>query len=126
MVTPGVQTTASVTWINTNSSFETPPKTIASSSISPDRPSYLRIRPPRGSEAEKWHFSNNTDLMMSLFASQGSIVDISFDYVLSDSATSAAQLAGPTISGGTNGLVAHKTISGSTGTLVISVPLNGN
>jgi len=123
--TAGTAVTASVSWLNSALDFESPPVTHSDSSISFDHPAYLCLKPPKGSISSKWHRSDDDTLVMDLRCPTGTTIDWLFDWVLSDSLTIQAQIAGPTISGGTVGVVYHKTITGSSGTLVIINVLNG-
>lgn len=122
--TAGTAVTATVSWLNSALDFESPPVTHSDTSISYDHPAYLSLKPPKGSIASKWHRSDDDTFVIDMRGPVGMTVDWLFDWVLSDSATIQAQIAGPTLSGATNGVIYHKTITGSSGTLVAVNVLN--
>jgi len=108
VATAGVPVTISLTWLETTNDFESPPKTISDTSISFDKPAFLLAVPPRGSLASKWHGSAQTDVMVTLSYAVGTIMDVTYQYVLFDKGTS---LAGPAIAAGfTDGDVVHKSL----------------
>jgi hypothetical protein len=122
--TAGTAITSSITWTSSAFDFESPPITRSDSSISYDHPAYLCVLPPRGSVASKWHRSDDTTVVYDMRCPVGTTVDFTFDWVLSDSATTQAQIAGPALSGATAGIVYHKTLAGASGSLVVNNILN--
>jgi hypothetical protein len=124
VTTMGVGVQAQLSWLSTAGDFESPPSTHQDSSVSFDRPAYLRHKPPSGSIASKWHLSNSTDLVVDLRAAAGSTIDFTVEFVISDSATILAQVASPAIAGATAGVIYHRQITGSTGSGTIQGSLN--
>jgi hypothetical protein len=118
VATAGTPVSVSVTWTESSNDFESPPITKADSSISFDYPAFLDCKPPRGSLISKWHGSAQTDEALALTFPAGCIVDFQFDFVLSDY---GAPVIGPTIAGGTNGNLYHKSVNSLTAVVVNSI-----
>lgn len=126
IATAGVPVVATLSWRSPASGFfESPPVTHSDTGISFDRPAHLKCKPPQGSVASKWHSSISTDPVVDLRAPTGSIVDFTMDFVISDALTILAQqVVAPVLVGATVGVIYHRVITGSGGTLVVSGNLN--
>jgi len=118
VATAGTSVTCSVTWTESSNDFESPPVTKSDTSVSFDFPAFVEAKPPRGSLANKWHGSAQTDELLALTFPTGCVVDFFFDFVLSDFGGS---LAGPTISGGTIGNLYHKIVNSLTAVTVNAI-----
>jgi hypothetical protein len=118
VATAGTPVTASCTWTEAASDFESPPVTMSDTSVSFDFPAFVNARPPRGSLADKWHANSGGDGMFALTYASGATVDFEFDFVLNDL---GAPSAGPTIIAGTLGTFYHKIVNSLTPNAVNSI-----
>lgn len=86
-----------------------PTRTLSDFSLSNARPSHLVWKPAKGSMQSLWITTGiaSTDAILSLVVSSGTVVDVTFEYIIGDG-TDAPVLATASGAGGTAGQVYFK------------------
>jgi len=104
--TAGVNATLSLSWVENTADYESPPSTHTDNSISPEHPAFVDVRPPKGSLADKWHGSAQTDNCFQMSYVASTTMDLTFEFVIND--LNATLVAGPSpFSAPASGVIGH-------------------
>jgi hypothetical protein len=125
VTTAGVPVTVTLKFVDDPASSITsgPPKTQQDTSISFDRPAYVCLEPPKDSSSifSQWVDSSLTTGWLFWGFPAGSTIDIDFNFIIDDI---GATSAGPTIAGGTAGVIYHKSFTTGAATLTTALIQN--
>jgi hypothetical protein len=106
--TTGVGNACFIQWVETSNDFVSPPMTVSDQSSSTDHVAHIKVAPPKGSLADKWHTSTQTDIICAMTTPTGATIDFVFDWVLNDQ---GGINAGPALAAATPGVIYHKIYS---------------